>query len=68
VKLHGAECELVGRGDTLHMHRIVPIYPGFEYISGVEVSHLRIGPDNRIRAVVGRVLESGVEQDRKSVV
>lgn len=38
-------------------------YPGFEYVPGVEVSHLRIGSDTRIRAVVGKMLETGMEQE-----
>jgi hypothetical protein len=38
-------------------------YPGFEYIPGVDVSHLRIGSNHRVRAVVGRLLETGAEQE-----
>ena len=38
-------------------------YPEFEYISGIEVSHLRLGPGATIRSVVGRELESGVERE-----
>ena len=38
-------------------------YSEFEYISGVEVSHLRLGPGARIRSVVARELESGTERE-----
>lgn len=34
-------------------------YPEFEYVGGVEVTHLVIGQNARVRAVVGRVLSSG---------
>jgi choline dehydrogenase-like flavoprotein len=30
-------------------------YPGFEYVPGVEVTHLRTGAGNRVQAVVGRM-------------
>ena len=38
-------------------------YPGFEYIQGIEVSHLRLGPGHRVRAVVGNELDSGIERE-----
>lgn len=38
-------------------------YPGFEYIPGVEVSHLRIGGGNRVRAIVGTLLDTGAERE-----
>lgn len=34
-------------------------YPGFDYVPGVEVSHLDLGPGYRARAVVARSLETG---------
>ena len=37
-------------------------YPGFEYVSGAEVRHLRLGNDNRITGVVAR-MESGEEKE-----
>jgi hypothetical protein len=33
-------------------------YPGFEYVSGAEVSHLRLGSDHRVAGVVAR-MQSG---------
>ncbi len=38
-------------------------YPGFEYIPGLEVSHLRCGPGHRVASVVGHALETGEEQE-----
>jgi choline dehydrogenase-like flavoprotein len=38
-------------------------FPGFEYVPGAEVSHLRLGPDNHPRAVVARMLDSGEERE-----
>lgn len=38
-------------------------YPGFEYISGLAVSHLRLGPGHRVRSIVGNVLATGAEQE-----
>jgi len=38
-------------------------FPGFDYVPGVEVSHLDIGPGQRARAVVAKSLETGVEQE-----
>jgi choline dehydrogenase-like flavoprotein len=36
-------------------------HPGFEYVPGVEVTHLRLGSNNRVLAVVGRMLDTGAE-------
>lgn len=33
--------------------------PGFDYISGIEVTHLRLDAGGRVRAVAGRVVETG---------
>ena len=38
-------------------------YPGFEYISGVEVSHLRIGADRRVQAVVATPAGSTIAEE-----
>lgn len=38
-------------------------YPGFEYVSGIEVSHLRVGTGGHVEAVVGRDLEAGLERE-----
>jgi len=38
-------------------------YATFEYIPGLNVSHLRIDPDSRVRAVVCRELNTGVERE-----
>jgi choline dehydrogenase-like flavoprotein len=38
-------------------------YPGFEYVPDVEVTHLRLGAGNRVRGVVARRIDSGVEQE-----
>ena len=37
-------------------------YPGFAYVSGAEVSHLRLGGDNRVAGIVART-ESGQENE-----
>jgi choline dehydrogenase-like flavoprotein len=38
-------------------------YPGFEYVPGFAVSHLRIGSGGRVSGVVGTALETGAEQE-----
>jgi choline dehydrogenase-like flavoprotein len=37
-------------------------FPGFEYVTGAEVSHLRLASDNRVSAVVAR-MASGEERE-----
>jgi choline dehydrogenase-like flavoprotein len=37
-------------------------FPTFEYVSGAEVSHLRLASDNRVTAIVAR-MQSGDEQE-----
>lgn len=38
-------------------------YDGFEYVPGVDVSHLRLGAGGRVAAVVARHIASGTEQE-----
>ncbi|MEO6222674.1 MAG: GMC oxidoreductase [Vicinamibacterales bacterium] len=38
-------------------------YPGFEYVPGLDVSHLRVGPGHRVRSIVGTVLTTGAERE-----
>jgi len=38
-------------------------FPNFEYIPGVEVSHLRIGSDHRVQAVVATAIGTGSAQE-----
>jgi choline dehydrogenase-like flavoprotein len=38
-------------------------YPGFDYIPGFEVSHLRLGSNNEVRAVVGTFLATSVQEE-----
>lgn len=38
-------------------------HPGFEYISGINVSHLKLGPGHRVQAVVGTTTETGATRE-----
>ena len=38
-------------------------YPGFEYVPGADVRHLRLDARNHVRAVVARMLETGEQQE-----
>jgi len=38
-------------------------YPAFEYVPGVEVSHLRVGPGGRVVAAVARSVATGTAQE-----
>jgi choline dehydrogenase-like flavoprotein len=38
-------------------------HPEFEYISGLEVTHLRLGPGHRVQSIVGHNLEDGMERE-----
>ncbi len=38
-------------------------YQGFEYISGIDVTHLHVGAGTRVRTIVGRTLDTGAERE-----
>lgn len=38
-------------------------HPSFEYVPGVEVIRLRIGPDRRVASIVARVLDENAERE-----